>query len=103
MFGRNMTQIRTRFAQTSKPPKTEAKYHLKSNKLSTVCHRTRIYPPPMITIFTSGWLTGTSEERRTARISLAIEWEYTSGKVSAEVERMTVHLPIGIDQTSEAR
>jgi hypothetical protein len=43
------------------------------------------------------------EERRTVQVKLAIEWEYTSGKASPEVEQMTVDLPIGKDQTSEAR
>jgi hypothetical protein len=49
--------------------------------------------------FHVGMRHGTSEERRTVQINLAIDWEYASGKASPEVEQMTVYLPIGKDQT----
>src|SRR5262249_35807331 len=43
--------------------------------------------------FHIGLADGTTEERRTVQINLAIEWEYASGKASPEIEQMTLDLP----------
>ena len=46
--------------------------------------------------FYVGLKTGTPDHRRTVQITVAVDWEYASGKAAAQIERLIVNLPIGI-------